>query len=171
MVGQKRSRRRSPGERLQDWRFNLDEAALGHEGAQRVHRLRTRDEQFACALVGEQVELAVAVAGAGVAKPVALVGRWPQRLGQQYAAMHAERQLPTLGYIDRPLRFDDVADVEVHDTLVGLLAKRILAHRQLDLPREVAQVDERRLAVSAPGDDAPGEAIAEVGVLAGLELR
>ena len=57
------------------------------------------------------------------------------------------------------------------DALVGLLAERVVADSQLDLAGVVAQVDEGGLAVSAPGDDASGEAVGEVGMLAGLQLR
>ncbi len=100
-------------------------------------------------LVGEQVELAVAIARARVAETVALVGRWAQRLGEQRALVHAERRLSALGHIQVTPCFHDVADVEVEDVLVGLLPKRVVVDVQLDLPAEVAQVEECRLAVSA----------------------
>ena len=85
VVGRERPRPGAAGERLQRRRFDLDEVAFGQPLADREDDLVARDEQLARVLVGEQVELAVAVAGAGVAEPVVLVRRRAQRLGQQRA--------------------------------------------------------------------------------------
>jgi hypothetical protein len=55
--------------------------------------LRARDEQLARLLVGDQVELAVAVARLDVLEAVELLGRRAQRLGQQRPVVDAQRQL------------------------------------------------------------------------------
>ncbi len=109
-----------------------------------------RDEQLARLLVGDQVELAVAVAGARVAEPVVLVRRRAKRLGQQRALDHGERELPALGDVHAALDTHDVADVEAQDAVVGLLPERVHAHDHLDRAGQVAHVEERRLAVPAP---------------------
>ena len=49
------------------------------------------DEQPAGLLVGDQVELAPAVAGLDVAEPVVLVRRRAQRLGEDLEAVDAQR--------------------------------------------------------------------------------
>ena len=125
--------------------------------ADREDDLVARDEQLARVLVGEQVELAVAVAGARVAEPVVLVRRRAQRLGQQRALLHGERQLPALGHVHAADDADDVADVEAEDAVVGLLAEGVDAHDDLDRAGQVAHVQERGLAVPAPGDQPPGD--------------
>ena len=157
------------GERLQRRRFDLDEVALGEPFADREHDLVARDEQLARVLVGDQVELAVAVAGARVAEAVVLVRRRAQRLGEQRALDHRERELAALGDVHAAVDADDVADVEVEDAVVGLLAERVHAHDDLDRAGQVAQVEERRLAVPAARDQPPGDLVAQLGVLAVLE--
>src|SRR3954447_14628992 len=61
-----------------------------------------------------------------------------------------------------PLDPDDVADVEVDEQLVGLLAEQVLPRVELDLAAAVAEVQEARLAVTAAADDAAGDAVAGV---------
>ena len=128
------------------------------------------DEQLASVFVGEQVELAVAVARARVAQPVVLVGGRAERLGQQRALDHRERELAALGDVHAALDPDDVADVQVQDAVVGLLPEGVNADDRLDRPGQVAHVQERRLAVSAPGDQPAGDVVAQLGMFAGLEL-
>ena len=170
VVGRERPRAGAAGERLQRGRFDLHEVAFVEPLADREHDLGARDEQLARLLVGEQVELAVAVAGAGVAEPVVLVRRRAQRLGQQRALLHRQRELAALGHVHAPFDADDVADVEAQDAVVVLLPERVDAHDHLDRARQVAHVEERRLAVPAARDQPPGDLVAQLRVLALLEL-
>ena len=85
VVRRERPRAGAARQRLQGRRFDLHEVALGQPFADRQHDLVARDEQVARLLVGDQVELAVAVARARVAEAVVLVRRRAQRLGQQRA--------------------------------------------------------------------------------------
>ena len=94
VVGRERARAGAARERLQRRCFDLDEVALGEPFADREHDLVAGDEQLARLLVGDQVELAVAVARAGVAEAVVLVRRRAQRLGQQRALLDRQRELP-----------------------------------------------------------------------------
>src|SRR6185312_5585504 len=130
-------------ERLQGRRFDLDEVALGEPFADREDDLVARDEQVPRLLVGDQVQLSVAVAGPRVPQPVVLVRRRAQRLRQQRHLGSLERELAALGDVDAPLDRDDVADVEVEDPVVGLLAERVDPDDDLDRGREVAQIEER----------------------------
>jgi hypothetical protein len=69
----------------------------------------------------------------------------------------------------RPLGPDDVAEVEVDEQVVGLLAENVPARVQLDLVAAVADVEEAGLAVAAAGDDATGDAVAGVGLHPGCQ--
>ncbi len=112
VVGRERSRAGAARQRLQRGRFDLHEVALGQPFADREDDLVARDEQLARLLVGDQVELAVAVARARVAQAVVLVRRRAQRLGQQRALDRLQRELAPLGHVHAALDRDDVADVE-----------------------------------------------------------
>ena len=119
----------------------------------------------AALLVGDQVELAAAVAGLGVLEAVELVGRRPQALGQQPPVVDRQRELAAApGRQRRPLDADDVAEVEVDQQLVGLGAEQVLAGVQLDLAAAVAEVEEAGLAVAAAGDDPAGDPVARLGL-------
>jgi len=52
---------------------------------------------------------------------------------------------------------DDVAEIEVREEGIGLLAKLIFLEVELDLSRRISEMSERRLAVGAPRDDASGD--------------
>ncbi len=124
VVGLERPRRGAAGQPLQDRRFQLDVAALVHVVADRRQHLGAQLEDLARALVRHQVELALAVAGLGVGDAVEEVGRVAQRLGEQHALAHLDRELAALGHVEVALDADDVADVEVFDPVERLLAER-----------------------------------------------
>ena len=106
------------------------------------------DEQLARLLVGDQVELALAVALLDVGEPVVLVGRRAQRLGEQGPRVDPQRQLPAAGPERSALDADQVAEVE-SDQLLVVVAQHVLAGVQLDPPGAVGEVEERGLAVTA----------------------
>ena len=85
-------------------------------------------------------------------------------------SLDGERQLSALGDVDEAVDADDVADVEAEDAVVGLLPERVHAHDDLDRAGQVAHVQERRLAVPAPGDQPAGDLVAQLRMLALLEL-
>ena len=125
MVGDERPRQRAAVERLQHRRLDLEEAALVEEArGPRATSRRAQDEQLARLLVGEQVELAVAVARLDVGEAVVLVGRRAQRLRQQRPAVDAQRQLAAARAEGRALDADQVAEVEVDEPLVGVARAR-----------------------------------------------
>ena len=98
------------------------------------------------------------------------VGRVAQRLGQQHALAHLDRQLAALGHVEVALDPDQVADVEVFDPVERLLPERVDAGVGLDRAGEVADVEEDRLAVASLSDQAPGDAVGELRVLTLAEL-
>ena len=106
-------------ERLQDRRLDLDEAVLVEPAADLADRAGAQGEETAALLVGDQVQLAPAVAGLDVLEAVELVRRRTQALGEQSPAVDRQRELAAApGRHRRPLDADDVAEVEVDEQLV-----------------------------------------------------
>ena len=169
MVGRERPRQRAAVDRLQHRRLDLDEALVVEEAADRRDDARARDEQLARLLVGDQVELALAVAGLDVLEAVVLLRRRAQRLGQQRPVLDLERQLAAAGAEDGAVDADQVAEVERDEPVERLLAEHVRARLQLDAPDAVDEVEERHLALAAPRGQPAGDAHAVVGLLAGLE--
>ena len=98
------------------------------------------------------------------------VRRVQQRLGQQRALAHADRQLTAFGHVDDALDPDQVADVEVLDPLEGLLAERVAPRVDLDRAGDVADVEEGGLAVAALAGDPAHHPVGELLVLALAQL-
>ena len=98
------------------------------------------------------------------------VGRVEQRLGEQRAVAHADREFAAFGHVDRALDADQVADVELFDPLEGLLAERVAAGVGLDRAGDVADVEEDDLAVAALAGDPAHHPVGELLVLALLQL-
>jgi hypothetical protein len=152
-------------ERLQHGRLGLDEAVLVEPAAHLGDRAGADRESATALLVGEQVELALAVARFDVLQAVKLVGRRAQALGQQPPVVDRQRELAAApGRQRRPLDADEVAKVEVDKQLERLLAELVGSGVELNLASAVAQVEKGGLAVAAPGDDPPGDAVARVGL-------
>jgi hypothetical protein len=170
VMGLEGARRGAAGEPLQDRRLQLDVAAFVHVLADRGEDLRPQGEDLARALVRHQVELALPVAGLDVGDAVEEVGRVAQRLGEQHALADAERKLAPLGHVEVALHTDHVADVEILDALVGLLAEVVEAGVGLDRAGEVADVEEGRLAVDALAGHAAGDAVGPLAVIARPQL-
>ena len=114
VMGRERPRERAAVERLEDRRLDLDEAARVEPLADRGDDLRALGEQLANLRVGDQVELAVAVAHLHVLEPVELVGWWAQALRQQCPGLDTQRELAALGREHDSLGADDVAEVHAH---------------------------------------------------------
>ena len=97
-------------------------------------------------------------------RPWNLSGGGRRLFGQQPPVVDRQRELAAApGRHRRALGADDVAEVEVDQQRVGLLAEQVLAGVQLDLAAAVAEVEEAGLAVAAAGDDPPGDPVARVG--------
>ena len=107
--------------------------------------------------------MALAVARLGVLQPVVDVGQRPLDLGEEDQLVHGERRLPTPRSSRRADRSDDVAEVDVDR------ARAVLGAEQLDAPRPIHEVEERELAVTAPGENAAGDTPARLGFLTRLE--
>ena len=139
---------------------------------------RPRQEELARLGVGDEVELAAALAGLDVGQPVELVGRRAQRLGQDGEVLDAERELAPARAEGQAVDPDEVAEVEVEQAAHRLLAQDVGAGLELDPARAVVEVEEGHPALAAAGVQAAGDAVAPVAVLArgqvgvrGLHLR
>ena len=109
-------------------------------------------------VVGDQVDVALAVARLDVGEAVPLLRQRPQRLGE-----HAERlrasivSSPVLvrnGVPTTPTKSPTSASLNVGE---GVLAERVALHVHLEPAVAIEQVEKRRLAEVALGDDAPGD--------------
>ena len=80
-----------------------------------------------------------------------------QRLREQLERLDAHGHLAGARAEQRPRHADDVAEVEMLDDRITIVAERVLPEVQLDAPRLIGEVRERRLAVRAPRHDATGD--------------
>ena len=83
VVGDERAGRGPAGDRVQQRRLHLDEALVPQPLAHAPHHVAAQLEERPAALVGPQVDLALAVTRLGVAHPAPLVAEVAPRLGQQ----------------------------------------------------------------------------------------
>ena len=82
VVGDERPRERAAGDRLHHRRLDLEEAARREEAAEGLEEQRALPEDVAGLGVGDQVEVALAVAALDVLQAVPLLGQRLQRLGE-----------------------------------------------------------------------------------------
>ena len=139
------ARRRAAGLGLQDRRLDLQEAARLHEAPHRRDDARSLHQHGPRVLVGLQVEVAPAVARLHVLQAVELLGRRPQRLGQQPQFRRIDRHLARARAEHRPGRLDEVAQVEGGQQGPAV-AQLVAAAHELHRARAVAQVEEGQLA-------------------------
>ena len=81
-------RRGAARNRMQHGRFNFEKAACIEKGAQVTHDPRTRFEHATRLFVHDQIDVTAAIAHFRIGDAVPFVGQRPQRLGQQYQALH-----------------------------------------------------------------------------------
>ncbi len=146
-------------ERLQHRGLDLEEAVLVEPATDLGDGPGPDAEDLAAVLVGDQVELAAAVAGLGVLEAVELVRRRAQRFGQQLHPSTSSESWPRRVTIARPVDADEVAEVEVVKQGEGAFAEHVGLGVELDLAGTVAQVDEGGLAVAAAADDPAGDPV------------
>ena len=120
-------------------------------------RLAARREARPGRVVGDEIVVAVPVFLLRVGEAVELVGQRAQALGQQAQRRHPNGQLAGLGLEQRAFGADDVAEVEVLERVVGLVAERVLGDEELDPAGRVLQGREARLAHDALEHQAAGD--------------
>ena len=146
----------APRDRLHHRGLHLEKAALVEEPADLAHDETALAEGLARRGVGDQVKVALAVAGLGVLHPVPLVGKGAQRLGEHHQTGHLDARFAGPGRETLTLHTDEVPDVELGSEgkrrLVEFLAVEIDLHASAD----VGEVEEAALPHVAVGGDAPG---------------
>ena len=164
MPGDERAREGAAVERLEHRSLDLEVAALVEPPAQGRDQARAAAEDLAHLEVHEQIGVALAEAGLGIAQAVPLLGQRPQRLGEHREALDPHRDLAGPGAEHRALDADPIADVEQLVALERPL-EPVGAKVELELPGRVEQVGETRLAVAAQAHEASRDAHARAVLL------
>ena len=172
VVGREGLGRRAAGDGLEDRRLDLDELPRLEEAADRGDDPRAQQQAAARLPVHDEVEVALAVHLLGVGEAVPLLGQRPQRLREERARLDADGDLAGLRPEERPPRPDDVAQVELPEGRVGVVADDVLPHVELDLALLVQDLGKLALAHVADRDEPAGDGHRDRVVLAldvGLE--
>jgi hypothetical protein len=162
-------RRGAPGNRVQQRRLDLDEAEIPQTPAHVAHHIAPQLQDLAAALVGPQVDLALAVPRLGVRDPAPLVAEVATRLRQEHPLGHLDRQLAPLGAHDLAPGPHPVAEVQPRELVEACCP--VLRREQLNGARVVAQLGEGELALGPRQHDAAGHRHRGAGLLAGGERR
>ena len=169
-MGHERLRRRAAGDGVQHRRLDLEVALRLHVAANRGDDLEARREDVAHLGVGDEVDVALAVARLGVGQTVVLLRQRTQRLREQRDLSRRDRQLASAGAHDGPDRADPVAEVEFLDCLERVFADEVDAREELQVAGRVSDDEEDDLALVALGDETPGDADDRLGLGARLEV-
>ena len=108
----KRTRRGAAVERLHHGRFHFDEAAASSCRRSEAMMLRARHEDLAHFGIGDQIEIALAVAGLHVFQAVPFLGHGEQRLREEFELLHVDAQFAGAGAEQIAFDADDVAEIE-----------------------------------------------------------
>jgi hypothetical protein len=133
--------------------LDLEEAGVVEDRAEAADDVAAGAEDVGDGGVGDEVDVALAVARLDVAEAVPLLRQRAVRLGEEAKVGRRDRELAALRRREAPLRLDDVADVDVGEVLVGGPHRRLI-HEELDLAGAVAQADEGEAARRPEGHDA-----------------
>ena len=96
--------------------------------------------------IHDQIEIALPVDLLRIAQPVPLFRQRPQCLGHERGAFHAHRDFARLGFEERAFRAEDVAQIELLERGIGLVAHHVLLEVELDLPLLIENLHELALA-------------------------
>ena len=154
-VSLKRARSGTAGHVLHHRCFDFQEVAAVQVVADLGDHLAARDEDLATAVVGNEVQVALAIFDLAIRDTMPLVGKRAQCFRQRGEHLHMDGVLASFGHESLASHTDEVADVDLmNEERVGFLADITLAQVALDASRDVADVKERRLAHLTPGQNA-----------------
>jgi hypothetical protein len=157
VVGGERPRRRPANDRLQHRRLHLQEASVVEELADGADDGGPLAEYLPHLGVGDEIDVALAVAQLHVLQAVPLLRQRAHRLGQHLEGFGHQGQLTGLRHEGRARGADEVPALDALPDLVVGLAHLVLLDVDLQLARPVGQLDEGRLAEAPVGDDPPGD--------------
>ncbi len=143
----------APGDELHHRSLDLDELARGEVFTDLLQDHGALAEDGRHLRIGDQVEIALAVADLRVGEPVPLFGKRPQRLGEHAKRACTNRELAGARAKQLPFDRDDVADVGV---AVRFEAVPEIVALDVDLQATpaVLQIEERGLSEVAQADHA-----------------
>ncbi len=156
VVGGEGSRKRAARLYLQHGGLHLHEAAPLEGGAQGLHHRYPDGSNPPCLLVDDQVQVPLAVTTLLVLKPVPLLRKRPQRLGEQDQLLDSNTQLTPPGCDDLTGGADPVAPVDVLEGGEGARPQVPGVHEELDAAGAVLQDREDELAHPAEIHDPTG---------------
>jgi len=159
------------GDRLQHRRLDLEEAASSHERPYRRDHGEAGLEDRPDLGIGDQVHVALTVAGLRVRESVVLLGQRTHRLGEEEHLAGRYGQLAPARAQDRTGGADPVAEIEVAGGRVGLITEDVGTAEELEFAGGVPDHEEEDLALIALGDDPAGHADDFGGLGAGLQPR
>ena len=157
-VGLKGPGRRAAGVGNQHGGLDLEEALAVQIAADAADDFGAVDEGFAHVLVHDEVDVPLPVAHVGVGQAVELLGKGLQALGEEGHLGGMDGDLAGFGAEDLAADPDNVADVELLELLIGLLAEAVAGDIGLDGPFEILHMTEGRLAHDPFGHQAAGNA-------------
>ncbi len=150
---------------LQDGGLDLHVAVGLHKATEGGENLRTLTEGLANVVVGDQVNIALAIAGLLVGKTVELLGQRTNGLGKQGRALRGNGKLAALGAHDHAGHAQDAPRSRALSVFQGSLVHVVDAAEQLNLGSRIAHDDEHDLALTALGDHTAGDLHDILGVL------
>ena len=151
---------------LQDGGLDLHVAVGLHKATEGGEDLRALAEGLADIVVGDQVDIALTIAGLLVGETVELLGQRANGLGEQGRALRGDGELAALSAHNHTGHTQDIAKVEGLERIPGCLIHVVDAAEQLNLGRCVAHDDEHDLALTTLGDHAAADLHDVLGVFA-----
>ena len=148
--------RRPARNRLQHRRLDLHVTVAYEELAHCLNDPGARHEHPARILVGDQVEITLAVFLFLIGQAVEFFRQWAQRLGQQAHLLDAHGKLAGFGLEQHADSAENVAEIIMFECVVRFLAGVVIADEQLYLSAHVLQRGKARLAHHALQHHAPG---------------
>ena len=156
VVGGEGAREGPAVERLQHRGVHLQEPAVVEGVPERADHPRPHPEDALGVLVHDEIQVAAAVTGLGVAETVPLLGQGLQALGQEGERVDLDGEFPGPGAEHRPLDPHQVPQVQELHRAVGRLPHHVQLHVDLHPPRAILEVGEGGLAVAADGHQPAG---------------
>ena len=157
MVGVEGAGGRTDLKRGQNRCVDLQEALLVQVGTDLLQNQAALDEGVLDLGVDDEVNIALTVAGLAVGQAVELLGQGKQALGEQGQLTDADGNLAHLGAEHFALDADDITDVQLFESGIGLIAQQVALDKNLDVALLVAQMGKAGLAHDALGHHAAGQ--------------
>ena len=152
-----RPRRGTAGDGVHHRRFHFQEALADQEGADGLDDPAARDEDALDLRVGDQVHVALPVAGLHIGQAVPFFRERAQGLAEQRELFHFDRQLVRLGPKERAADTDPVTDVQQFRQGKALITQDVFFQVHLDGIHAVLEGGEGSLAEPAQGGHPAGE--------------